>query len=217
MNSNEIDKLLDEIYDINKKYVSASLDQTNENFLEERYAYEMHKRRRSLSPDLPDLERDRRTVFVRQLAQKITTPILEEFFEKAGPVRQVKMVMDKVTRRPKGFAFIEFRKPESVQIAISFTGQKILGVPVIVELTETEKNRIDSIGAPAPQKIVRQPVQDIPKYNRVRVNNLHPSIDEYSLKKLFDPFGLIESVNVGRNDHGQTTGIGVIRYYYLLF
>ena len=97
---------------------------------------------RSRSPELTDVQKDKRTVFIRQLSQKITAPILQEFCERAGPVRQVKLVSDRVTHRFKGVAYVEFRSEECVPIAVSMTGQKLLGVPIIVEITETEKNRI---------------------------------------------------------------------------
>lgn len=147
MNSADIDLLLDEIYDLNVKFIPRKVSRFDEAPKEDSSTYE--KRRRSLSPVLTEIERDKRTVFVRQLSQKITSPILQEFFEKAGPVRQVKMVLDRVSKRPKGFAYVEFRNPDSVQIAVTFTGQKILGVPVIVEITETEKNRIAEEAAEA--------------------------------------------------------------------
>ena len=37
--------------------------------------------------------------------------------------------------------YVEFRNPGSVSEAISMTGQKLLGIPVIVQITEAEKNR----------------------------------------------------------------------------
>ena len=38
--------------------------------------------------------------------------------------------------------YVEFYAEESVQTAIAMTGQKLLGIPVIVQLTESEKNRL---------------------------------------------------------------------------
>ena len=37
--------------------------------------------------------------------------------------------------------YVEFRNPGSVSEAISMTGQRLLGLPVIVQITEAEKNR----------------------------------------------------------------------------
>lgn len=58
--------------------------------------------KRELSPVLSDLERDRRTVFVQQLAARLQPRDLEEFFSQIGKVRQVKIVSDRITGRSKG-------------------------------------------------------------------------------------------------------------------
>ena len=38
-------------------------------------------------------------------------------------------------------AYVEFFDVGSVQQAIGFTGKKLLGIPMIVEVSEAEKNR----------------------------------------------------------------------------
>ena len=47
-------------------------------------------------------ERDRRTVFVQQLAARLRTKELIAFFEKAGPVKEAQIVKDRVSGRSKG-------------------------------------------------------------------------------------------------------------------
>ena len=37
--------------------------------------------------------------------------------------------------------YVEFRNPGSVSEAISMTGQRLLGIPIIVQVSEAEKNR----------------------------------------------------------------------------
>jgi RNA-binding protein 39 len=37
---------------------------------------------------------------------------------------------------------VEFREEASVQNALALSGQKLLGIPVQVQLTEAEKNRL---------------------------------------------------------------------------
>jgi hypothetical protein len=49
--------------------------------------------------------------------------------------------------------YVEFRNPGSVSEAISMTGQRLLGIPIIVQITEAEKNRqarMDAQAAYAP-------------------------------------------------------------------
>jgi len=55
-------------------------------------------------PQLTEDERDRRTVFVQQLAARLRTRELKEFFEKVGPVAEAQIVKDRVSNRSKGYA-----------------------------------------------------------------------------------------------------------------
>lgn len=55
-------------------------------------------------PVLTEDERDRRTVFVQQLAARLRTRELKDFFEKVGPVAEAQIVKDRVSNRSKGYA-----------------------------------------------------------------------------------------------------------------
>jgi RNA-binding protein 39 len=58
---------------------------------------------KSMSPELNDDERDRRTIFVQQLAARLRTKELTQFFEKVGPVKEAQIVKDRVSGRSKGY------------------------------------------------------------------------------------------------------------------
>jgi len=60
---------------------------------------------RARSPQLTEDERDRRTVFVQQLAARLRTKELIAFFEKIGPVKEAQIVKDRVSGRSKGYVF----------------------------------------------------------------------------------------------------------------
>ncbi|KAF3070873.1 RNA-binding protein rsd1 [Daldinia childiae] len=97
--------------------------------------------KRDPTPQLTEDERDRRTVFVQQLAARLRTKELKEFFEKVGPVNEAQIVKDRISGRSKGVGYVEFKNEESVTAALQLTGHQLLGIPVIVQLTEAEKNR----------------------------------------------------------------------------
>ncbi|WAR13600.1 RBM39-like protein [Mya arenaria] len=102
-------------------------------------------------------ERDARTVFCMQLSARIRPRDLEEFFSSVGEVKDVRLITDNKTRRSKGISYIEFKDTESVPLAIGLTNQKLLGVPIIVQASQAEKNR-----APMPTNIVaKAPIEDI--------------------------------------------------------
>lgn len=60
-------------------------------------------RTKSPTPQLTEDERDRRTVFVQQLAARLRTKELIAFFEKVGPVKEAQIVKDRVSGRSKGY------------------------------------------------------------------------------------------------------------------
>lgn len=97
--------------------------------------------RRSPDPEPPSEEKDARTVMCMQLAAYVGPKELEDFFQKVGQVKEVKMIADKNSRRSKGIAYIEFHDESSVLSALQLTGQKLFGVPIIVQKTMAEKNR----------------------------------------------------------------------------
>ncbi|TNN36722.1 RNA-binding protein 39 [Liparis tanakae] len=86
----------------------------------------------NLSPE----ERDARTVFCMQLAARIRPRDLEDFFSSVGKVRDVRMISDRNSRKSKGIAYIEFVETNSVPLAIGLTGQRLLGVPIIVQASQ---------------------------------------------------------------------------------
>lgn len=66
------------------------------------------KRAKSKTPEpqLTEDERDRRTVFVQQLAARLRSKELIQFFEKVGPVKEAQIVKDRVSGRSKGWVFV---------------------------------------------------------------------------------------------------------------
>lgn len=138
-----------------------------------------------------------------QLAAKVGPKHLEEFFQKVGQVREVKMIADKNSRRSKGIAYVEFHDESSVMEAMKLTGQRVYGVPIIVQPTMAEKNRL----AAQAQNLMKQ---EGPR--KVYVGSLHPDIKEEMLKRIFEPFGNVEKLMIQRDDLGQSKGFGFIEF-----
>ncbi|KAI3319089.1 hypothetical protein HD806DRAFT_509997 [Xylariaceae sp. AK1471] len=161
--------------------------------------------KRDATPVLTEDERDRRTVFVQQLAARLRTKELKEFFEKVGPVNEAQIVKDRISGRSKGVGYVEFKKEDSVTAALQLTGQKLLGIPVIVQLTEAEKNRqvrtTDGSGHG----------NSVP-FHRLYVGNIHFSITEQDLQNVFEPFGELEFVQLQKDDTGRSRGYGFVQF-----
>ncbi|XP_039971528.1 RNA-binding protein 39-like isoform X3 [Xiphias gladius] len=181
--------------------------------------HQKHRRRsRSKSPfrkekspirqpidNLTPEERDARTVFCMQLAARIRPRDLEEFFSAVGNVRDVRMISDRNSRRSKGIAYIEFVEANSVPLAIGLTGQRLLGVPIIVQASQAEKNRA-AAAANNLQKGTSGPM-------RLYVGSLHFNITEEMLRGIFEPFGRIESIQLMMDSEtGRSKGYGFITF-----
>ncbi|XP_008406437.1 RNA-binding protein 39 isoform X1 [Poecilia reticulata] len=152
-------------------------------------------------------ERDARTVFCMQLAARIRPRDLEEFFSAVGKVRDVRMISDRNSRRSKGIAYIEFVEASSVPLAIGLTGQRLLGVPIIVQASQAEKNRAAAAAAAnSLQKGSFGPM-------RLYVGSLHFNITEEMLRGIFEPFGRIENIQLMMDSEtGRSKGFGFITF-----
>lgn len=179
-------------------------------------------------------ERDQRTIFVQQLAARLRTKELIKFFEKAGPVREAQIVKDRISGRSKGYhnhvlfmltysvGYVEFRNPGSVSEALSMTGQTLIGIPVIVSITEAEKNRQARLDAQAAYVPLLSscfltcsgsgPSREAP-IHRLYIGNIHFNLTEDDIKAVFSPFGEIEQVVLQKeHDTGRSRGYGFVQY-----
>ncbi|KFY46339.1 hypothetical protein V495_02541 [Pseudogymnoascus sp. VKM F-4514 (FW-929)] len=158
------------------------------------------------TPPLTEDERDKRTVFVQQLAARLRSKELIAFFEKVGPVKEAQIVKDRVSGRSKGVGYVEFKNEESVAAAIQLTGQKLLGIPIIAQLTEAEKNRQVKTAEPTSNNPNQIP------FHRLYVGNIHFSITEGDLQNVFEPFGELEFVQLQKEDQGRSRGYGFVQF-----
>ncbi|XP_066290667.1 RNA-binding protein 39-like isoform X1 [Branchiostoma lanceolatum] len=157
-------------------------------------------------PQLSPEERDQRTVFVMQLSQRVRPKDLEDFFSSVGKVRDVRLVSDHKSRRSKGFGYVEFGDKSSVPLAIGLTNQKLLGVPIIVQASQAEKNRA-AANSQNLQKGSSGPM-------RLYVGSLHFNITEDMLRGIFEPFGKIDNIQLMKDSEtGRSKGYGFITFH----
>ncbi|TMW46401.1 hypothetical protein DOY81_008518 [Sarcophaga bullata] len=162
---------------------------------------------RSPQTELSPEERDARTVFCMQLSQRVRARDLEEFFSSVGKVRDVRLITCNKTKRFKGIAYIEFKDPESVALALGLSGQRLLGIPIVVQHTQAEKNRIGNTVPSFTPKNHTGPM-------RLYVGSLHFNITEDMLRGIFEPFGKIDSIQlIMDSETGRSKGYGFITYH----
>ncbi|KAM1006868.1 hypothetical protein COP2_003659 [Malus domestica] len=157
-----------------------------------------------------DPERDQRTVFAYQICLKADERDVYEFFSRAGKVRDVRLIMDRNSRRSKGVGYIEFYDAMSVPMAIALSGQPLLGQPVMVKPSEAEKNLVQSTS------VVTGPGGMIGPYSggarRLYVGNLHTNIKEDDLRQVFGAFGPVELVQLPHDETNNCKGFGFVQF-----
>ncbi|BBH05506.1 Splicing factor, CC1-like protein [Prunus dulcis] len=180
--------------------------------IELRESRRFKEKKEAVEPEA-DPERDQRTVFAYQMPLKATERDVYEFFSKAGKVRDVRLIMDRNSRRSKGVGYIEFYDAMSVPMAIALSGQLLLGQPVMVKPSEAEKNLVQSntsggaVGVAGPYGAVDR---------KLYVGNLHFNMTETHLREIFEPFGPVELVQLPLDlETGQCKGFGFVQFAHL--
>ncbi|KAG8373268.1 hypothetical protein BUALT_Bualt11G0006200 [Buddleja alternifolia] len=160
-----------------------------------------------------DPERDQRTVFAYQMPLKATERDVFEFFSRAGKVRDVKLIMDRNSRRSKGVGYIEFYDAMSVPMAIALSGHLFLGQPVMVKPSEAEKNLVQSTASAAGAGVAG-PYGATDR--KLYVGNLHFNMTEFQLRQIFEAFGPVELVQLPTDpETGHCKGFGFIQFAQL--
>uniref|UniRef100_A0A6N2M0H7 RRM domain-containing protein n=1 Tax=Salix viminalis TaxID=40686 RepID=A0A6N2M0H7_SALVM len=166
------------------------------------------ERKEGVEPEV-DPERDQRTVFAYQISLKADERDVYEFFSRAGKVRDVRLIMDRNSRRSKGVGYIEFYDAMSVPMAIALSGQLLLGQPVMVKPSEAEKNLVQSTTAVTSGGLTG-PYSGGAR--RLYVGNLHFNITEDQLRQVFEPFGTVELVQLPHDESGHCKGFGFVQF-----
>jgi cold-inducible RNA-binding protein len=86
-------------------------------------------------------------LYVGGLSYGTTEPSFQAEFSKAGNVTSVKIIMDKMTGKSKGFGFIEFSNDDEAEAAINmFNGQEFEGRRLTVNEARPEEKRTGGNG-----------------------------------------------------------------------
>ncbi|THH11194.1 hypothetical protein EW145_g797 [Phellinidium pouzarii] len=165
-------------------------------------------------PYLDEIKEDdseARSVFVSQLAARMTARDLGYFFEdKLGDnsVLDSRIVTDRLSRRSKGIAYVEFRSIELVDKAIALTGTIVMGLPIMIQHTEAERNKTH-----AGDGSINLPPGASGHGATLYVGSLHFNLTESDIKQVFEPFGDLDFVDLHKDPTtGRSKGYAFIHY-----
>jgi cold-inducible RNA-binding protein len=86
-------------------------------------------------------------LYVGNLSYNVTEEQLRELFSQAGTIKEVSLIMDRDTRRPKGFGFVEMTTQEEAQKAIELLNEHELdGRRLTVNFARPKEDRGGSRG-----------------------------------------------------------------------
>jgi RNA recognition motif-containing protein len=89
-------------------------------------------------------------LFVGNLSYQTMENDLQDHFSQAGQVTSVNLMLDKVTGRSRGFAFVEFATPEEANKAVEqFHNQEFQGRTLTVNVARPRQERAPRWGASA--------------------------------------------------------------------
>ncbi|KAF8530949.1 hypothetical protein JB92DRAFT_2804066 [Gautieria morchelliformis] len=166
-------------------------------------------------PVVEDEDSEARSVFVSQLAARLTARDLGYFFEDKlgdGTVKDSRIVTDRLSRRSKGIGYVEFRSIELVPRAIALSGTIVMGLPIMVQLTESERNKLhpgDGSSINLPPGVSASSHGSMQIY----VGSLHFNLTESDIKQVFEPFGDLDFVDLHRDPMtGRSKGFCFIQY-----
>src|SRR5208283_3363577 len=81
-------------------------------------------------------------LFVGNLSYQTGENDLQDYFAQAGAVTSVNLMLDKVTGKSRGFAFVEFATPEEAQKAIEqFHNKDFQGRAITVNVARPREER----------------------------------------------------------------------------
>jgi RNA-binding protein 39 len=97
------------------------------------------------------------------------------------------------------FGYVEFYDKETVQKALALSGTPFMGQAVMVQPTQSEKNKvINATGNVGPM--------------RLYVGSLHYNLTDDDVRQVFEPFGELDFVNIHRDQSGRSRGYGFVQF-----
>ncbi|GJD09487.1 RNA-binding protein 39 [Galdieria sulphuraria] len=214
-----------------KRSRASSLDSSVNNDRSKQFRDPEEERKlkeREVDNSFPDYERDLRTIFVWQLAQKVTEKDVYNFFSAAGKVRDIRMIIDKRSGRHKGAAYVEFYYKEAIPSAMRLAGQQLCGYPVAIKPSEAEKNIAAEMAAREAAAAQQARLAELEEWSgggdtspnsnpltftKLYVGSIHFSISEDDLRTIFEPFGEVISLQLHKDpETGRSRGFGFVQY-----
>jgi len=142
------------------------------------------------------------TVFVGGLPFAATENTVADYFASCGAIKEVRLMSDRQTGRPKGFGYIEFETAEGVKKAIEYDGSDYDGRSLRVNMADQRPAIRDS---PAAR-------DEKPPCNTVFIGGLSFNSTVESITEAFGECGNVVEVRIMKDEEGNSRGFGYIEF-----
>lgn len=138
------------------------------------------------------------TIFIGNLAYEVTEDMIAKEFEACGKVANVRLVMDKMTGRSKGIAYVDFTSKKDYDAALAMRGHSIMGRAIRVDAASSTKE------FPNKPKSDPSPI--------LFIGNLSYNTTEKGLEAAFSKFGPIMSVRIPTSYDKKPKGYAYVQF-----
>jgi RNA-binding protein 39 len=163
--------------------------------------------------------KDELTLMVRQLHPRTAEFDVFELFSSVGKVKDVRLIQDERSGKCVGVGYVEMATRQDLAMALGLDGTVLRGMPMVVQVSFAEKNRLAATGASAAEiKAVGHGSNGSGGGGgsdagmKLYVGSLHPSLTEDQLRGVFAPFGQLDRVDVHKTPTGESKGYAFLHF-----
>ncbi|KAF5733143.1 squamous cell carcinoma antigen recognized by T-cells 3 [Tripterygium wilfordii] len=133
---------------------------------------------------------DQCTAFISNISLQANEEHIRQFFSDVGGVVSIRILRDKLTRKSRGLAYVDFSDDEHLAAAVARNKQTLLGKKLSIARSNPNQKRKQSVGHNAPKeqaRITKPNVPDGGSASKESVTNKQDSNIQRKENKLFVP------------------------------